>query len=226
MPVDRPLRLLASGLVIITVVSLFVIFHVVKCSFEYVPTIIFLPTDKLFNFQPGIPTHASKHVDVYQFLFHSKLFVRPYLPLLHNQACTTYNCTSSYPLTFFSAPIFHRNILHWWLLFPWYRPFKFTHAHPHQIFYTDFYCSLGTDHSNSSMLTRAEISMSVSSVPLVNWQRLCLLFLLYHTEHSSMHFTWCTTNVTTKVTSRQHHNKNQLQLSYYPQHRHVVKEPY
>jgi hypothetical protein len=34
------LLLLTSGLVMITVVSLFVIFHVVNCSFEYVPTII------------------------------------------------------------------------------------------------------------------------------------------------------------------------------------------
>jgi hypothetical protein len=44
------------------------------------------------------------------------------------------------------------NILRWCLLFPWYWPFKSKHAHPHQIF-TLVYCSLGTDHSNSSMLT-------------------------------------------------------------------------
>jgi len=37
------------------------------------PTIIFLPrTDKLFTFQPGIPTphNAIKHVDADQFLSH------------------------------------------------------------------------------------------------------------------------------------------------------------
>ena len=231
----------------ITVVSLFVIFHVVNCSFEYVPTIILLPTEKLFNFQPGIPTNASKHVDVYQLLVHSKLFARPYfLPLLHNHACTTYNCTSSYPIPFFSAPIFQQNILHWCLLFPWYHqilahmpnslhwcvlfpwywPFKFKHAHPRQIFYTDIYRSLGTDHSNSSMLTHTKNSMSMSSVPLVLTTLMSTVPLVpyWAFKHAFILMHHCV--VTTKVSSYQHHNKNQLHLSYYSQHRHVVKEPY
>ena len=84
-----------------------------------------------------------------------------------------------------------------------------------KIFYVGVYCSLGTDHSNSSM--HAKSSTLVSTVPLVltiqiqaclgqnfyvsvfcsrgmvDWQRWCLLFLWYHTEHLSMHLSWCTT---------------------------------
>ena len=78
------------------------------------------------------------------------------------------------------------------------------------------YCSLGTDHSNSSMHSRAKYSTLISTVPLVltiqiqaclyapkilcqcllfpwYWWRWCLLFLWYHTGHSSMHLSWCTT---------------------------------
>ena len=134
----------ASGLVMITVVSLFVIFHVVNCSFEYMPTIIFLPTDKLSKFQPGIPTHASKHADVYQFLFHSKLFARPYF----------YPCSiiMLVPHIIVLAPIrYHFSVHHFFS----------------NIFYVGVYCSLGTNHSNSSMHTRAKYSTLISTVPLV-----------------------------------------------------------
>jgi hypothetical protein len=37
------------------------------------------------------------------------------------------------------------NILRWYLLFPWYWPFKFKHAYTHQKLYVNVICSLGTD---------------------------------------------------------------------------------
>ena len=63
-------------------------------------------------------------------------------------------------------------ILRWCLLlFPWYWPFKFKHAYTRQNFFVSVFCSLG----------------------MVDWQCWCLLFLWYHTEHSSLHLSWCTT---------------------------------
>ena len=135
------LRLFASVLIMISLVSLFVIFHVVYCSFEYMPTTIFLPTDKLFNFQPGIPTYAIKHVDVYEFLFHSKIFARPFFP------CSII------------MPVPHRIILA-----PICKHFSVRQFFI-GIFYVGDYCSLGTVHSNSSM--HAKYSTLMSTVPLV-----------------------------------------------------------
>ena len=125
---------LTSGLVMITVVvSLFVIFPFVNCSFKYMPTIIFLPrTDKLFTFQPGIPTphNAIKHVDADQFLSH----------LIQNSLRTHifYPCSiiMLVPHITVLAPIrYHFSV----------------HQFFSKIFYIGVYCSLGTSHSNSSM---------------------------------------------------------------------------
>ncbi len=143
----------------------------------------YLPTDKVFNVQPGIPTHAIKHVDVYEFLFHSNIFACPFPPLLiimpvpHRIVLAPIHYPFSvrqffieifYVGDYCSLGTVHSNsslsakILHWCLLFPWYWPFKSKHAHPRLFFYAVVYCcSVGTDDSNSSMLTR------VSSVPLV-----------------------------------------------------------
>ena len=118
------------------------------------------------------------------------------------------------------------NSLRWCLLFPWYWPFKFKHAHPHQIFYADIYCSLGTDHSNSSMLTRTKNSMSMSSVPLVLMTLMSTVPLVPYWAFKHAFILMHHYVVTTKVSSHQHHNKNQLHLSYYSQHRHVVEEPH
>jgi len=74
------------------------------------------------------------------------MFTVPLVLTIQIQACTP-------------AP----NILRWYLLFPWYWPFKFKHDYTHQKIYVNVFCSLGTDD------------------------------LWYHTEHSSMHLSWCTT---------------------------------
>ena len=63
------------------------------------------------------------------------------------------------------------NLLHWCLLFPWYWPFKFKHAH--HLFYADVYCSLG-------MVLTIQIQACIS-IPLV----LMVWFL-----HA---LSWCTT---------------------------------
>ena len=95
------------------------------------------------------------------------------------------------------------NILCWYLLFPWYWPFKFKHAYTHQKLYVNVFCSLGTDN--------VDVYCSFGAI-------------LWEFKHAFilMHY-----YVTTKVTAHQHHNKNQLTLlGYYFQHGHVVKEPY
>jgi hypothetical protein len=67
---------------------------------------------------------------------------------------------------------------------------------PRLFFYAGVYCcSLGTDHSNSSnAYTRQNFYVIVfCSLGMVDWQRWCLLFLWYQTEHSSLHLSWWTT---------------------------------
>ena len=201
------LLLLTSGLVMITVVSLFVIFHVVNCSFEYVPTIIFYQQTNCSIFSlESLLMQVSMLMRTSSFLIQNSL--RAHI----------FPCSIIMPVP------------HMIILVPIWLYFSVRHFLC-KIFYVGVYCSLGTDHSNSSMGTI--YSTQMSTVPLVWYWPFkfepVYLFPWYHTDDlvQSCFILMHHYDVTTEVKARQHHNKNQLTLSYYSQHGHVtVKEPY